>query len=439
MINPKGDMMVRFWAIKKMIAGLLVLGIVAGAAAGGWAQTNKPIKSLNFQNADIRSVISFLSEYSGVNIVASPAVEGNVTLNVHDVTWTQALEILTGTYGLHYTEEVGYIRVMRAEDHQREEDAREQHEANKRRLVRLQTRIIDISHASAKDLVRPIKAVLTERGKVDIDQRTNSLIVTDEPINVDKAVEFVASLDKETRQIRISAKLLEVSSDYLEEIGIDWWASGVGTSGSENQQRYENTGAILAGSRVSDSLATYSFSTLQRGWDLHATIKAILSSGKGKVIAHPEITTVDNKEARIQMGKRIPIKQFDEAGNVTITFTEVGTILRVTPHITSENRILMHLWPERSTYEFDPNGVVISTNNAQTHVVVENGQTAIIGGLTTQDEINTESGVPFLKDIPLIGNLFKYTKKKVESRDLVIFVTPTIVDTKMMGSVETGP
>jgi type II secretory pathway component GspD/PulD (secretin) len=144
-------------------------------------------------------------------------------------------------------------------------------------------------------------------------------------------------------------------------------------------------------------------------------------------VAHPEITTVDNKEAKIQSGQKIPIKTFDPSGNVVITFEEVGTILRVTPHITSENRILMHLKPERSTYEFDPNGIIINSNNAETNVVVENGQTVVIGGLTTQDVIENRKGVPVLKDIPVLGYLFGYTKKKVENRDLVIFVTPTIV------------
>src|SRR5690606_31475191 len=171
----------------------------------------------------------------------------------------------------------------------------------------------------------------------------------------------------------------------------------------------------------------FTFSTLQDGWDLRATISALVSDGHGKIVAHPEITTVDNKEARIQMGQKIPIKQFDQAGNVVITFEEIGTLLRVTPHITEENKILMALRPERSSYQFDANGVIINTSNAETNVVVENGQTAVIGGLTTQDVINDVSGIPVLKDIPLLGALFRYERKKVENRDLVIFVTPTVV------------
>jgi type IV pilus assembly protein PilQ len=141
---------------------------------------------------------------------------------------------------------------------------------------------------------------------------------------------------------------------------------------------------------------------------------------------------VDNNEARIQLGQKIPIKQFDESGNVVIEFTEVGTILRVTPHITAENKILLHLYPERSTYQFDPNGVIINTSNAETKVVVNNGQTVVIGGLTTQDVVESHVGVPILKDIPLLGYLFSFKQKKISDRDLVIFVTPTVVDDEDM-------
>jgi type IV pilus assembly protein PilQ len=188
---------------------------------------------------------------------------------------------------------------------------------------------------------------------------------------------------------------------------------------------------------VTDPAGNFLFSTVQDGWNLEASISALVADGKGKIVAHPEVTTVDNKEARIQMGQKIPIKQFDQAGNVVITFYEVGTLLRVTPHITSENRILMTLAPERSTYEFDPNGVIINTSNAETNVVVENGQTAVIGGLTTQDVTTSKTGIPILKNIPGLSYLFSYSQKKVENRDLVIFVTPVIVDNNLASTPST--
>ncbi|MBD3258880.1 hypothetical protein GF377_10635, partial [candidate division GN15 bacterium] len=199
-------------------------------------------------------------------------------------------------------------------------------------------------------------------------------------------------------------------------------------SGRQLTQRGEALGDRTA---AADVFGRYTVNVLNNDWSLDAFVEAVVRSGKGKIVAHPEITTVENQEARIQMGQKVPVKQFDESGNVVIKFEEVGTILVVEPHITAENQVLMYLKPERSTYEFDPNGVIINTNNAETNVIVNNGQTAVIGGLTTQDEIETELGVPILKDIPLLGRLFKYTNKRTESRDLVIFVTPTIVDDKL--------
>jgi len=218
---------------------------------------------------------------------------------------------------------------------------------------------------------------------------------------------------------------MEISSQGLEELGVNWSAQGVYTSNSGRS--YTQEGEVV-GNRSSDVAGRYRIGAVQKGWTLDAVVEAIVADGKGKIIAHPEITTLDNTEARIQMGQKVPIKQFDESGNVVIKFEEVGTILIVTPHITAENQILMHLKPERSTYQFDPNGVIINTSNAQTSVIVENGQTSVIGGLTTQDEIESVIGVPILKDIPILGMLFRFSQLRTENRDLVIFVTPTIVE-----------
>ena len=415
------------WAFMLGLGALVVLApLTAGADA---------IKNINFQNADVRSVLNFLAEYGGVNVVAAPSVQGQVTLNLKNVEWRQALEILARTYGLKVVDEPGYIRVLLMGDFLKEESDRERHASDQRQLVDLETRTLDIKFASAKDLVKPIKSLLSSRGKIDVDERTNTLLITDEPNTVIRVKDLVTGLDRETRQVKISAKLLEVSSEYLDEIGISW---NTFTSGVSHNRTYTNDLSAQGANRVADPFATYKFSTLQHGWSIDATISAIVSSGKGKILARPEIITVDNKEARIQMGQKVPIKQFSSSGDIVITFEEVGTILRVTPHITSEDRILLHLKPERSSYSFDPNGVIINTNNAETNVVVANGQTAVIGGLTSQEEIVSRVGLPLLKDIPILGKIFSYEKKEIKNRDLVIFVTPQIVDAAMMGSAETG-
>ena len=411
----------------------LLLGVVATIGLAAQPAGAEVIQNINFQNADVRSVLNFLAEYGGVNIVASPAVQGQVTLNLKNVEWRKALDILAKTYSLKVVDEQGYLRVALLADYLKEEQELERFAADKRQMVQLETMPIEIKYANAKDLIKPIKSLLTSRGKVDVDERTNTLLVTDEPTTVERVSKYIAEdLDKETRQIKISAKLLEVSSEYIEELGIDW---SVITSGTDSRGRtYSNEATVDHGTRVGDPSTIYKFSTIQRDWSLSATLQAIINSGQGKILAQPEITTVENKEARIQMGQKVPIKQFSASGDVVITFEEVGTILHVTPHITSEDRILLDLRPERSSFAFEAAGVVINTNNAQTNVVVADGQTAVIGGLTTEDHVSTRIGVPLLMDIPVIGRLFSYDKKDVRSRDLVIFVTPEIVDNALMGS-----
>jgi type IV pilus assembly protein PilQ len=295
-------------------------------------------------------------------------------------------------------------------------------------LAALETRIVEISNSTSDDVVKAVSSLMTDRGKATSDPRSNSIIVQEVPENINVVLNFIEELDRPAKQIKISTQILEMSSDHLLELGIDWTVQGSSTT--ESGRTVDQSGSVLA-DRVSDPAGQYMVTMLNHGWSVDAMVSTLVKDGKGKIVAHPEITTIDNKEARIQMGQKVPVKQFDESGNVVTKFEEVGTILRVTPHITAENQILMHLKPERSTYQFDPNGVIINTSNAETNIIVANGQTAVIGGLTTQDEIESVSGVPILKDIPILGLLFKYTNKRQESRDLVIFVTPTIVENEV--------
>ncbi len=427
-----------------MVLGIslpLVMLVFVGGGVGGPGSSGKTITALNFQNADMHSVLSFLSEYGGVNIVAAPTVQASVTLTLQNVTWRQALDILMKTYSLTGVEEHGYIRVLPTPEFLSEQALLEKRRADQISMVPLETAVISVMHGTAKDMVNSMKAVISQRGTIDTDDRTNSLVIRDTPEHIEKVKKLAKTLDKETDQIKISAQLLEIESGSLTELGINWSMVSRKSAQLLEGDKAEASFSQIT-NRVSDPTADFTFATVQgindEDFDIEGTVSALVSSNKGKIIAHPEITTVDNREAFIQMGQRIPIKQFDEAGNVAIQFEEVGTILRVTPHITSENRILLKLRPERSSYTFDANGVIINTNNAETNVVVDNGQTAVIGGLTTQVEMKTHVGLPILKDIPLLGYLFRYTRTEISDRDLVIFVTPTIVTDEMhsMGSID---
>jgi type IV pilus secretin PilQ/predicted competence protein len=423
--------------------GLMALCLLVGQPqriSGEPAKTEKGekiINAINFQNASMHSVLSFLADYSGVNIVAAPSVNVAVTMTLQDVTWRQALNILLQTYNLTGVEEEGYIRVLPTQDFVNEQALLEKHKSDQAALVSMETDVIPVKYGTAKDMLKPLKGVLSQRGSADTDDRTNSLVIRDIPENIEKVKELVQTLDKETDQIKIAAKLLEIESGSVTEMGLDWSMISRKSAQLLNGDKTEGSYAQKT-DNVTDPAAQFTFATVQGDYDIEGVISALMTSNKGKIIAHPEITTVDNKEAYIQMGQRIPIKQFDEAGNVVIEFEEVGTILRVVPHITAENRILLKLKPERSSYTYDANGVIINTNNAETNVVVENGQTAVIGGLTTQVENKSHSGIPILKDIPLLGYLFRYTRSEVTNRDLVIFVTPTIV-TDQMHSMNPAP
>ncbi|HUV31571.1 MAG TPA: secretin N-terminal domain-containing protein [Acidobacteriota bacterium] len=384
------------------------------------------IESLQFQAADIHSVLTFLADYGGVNVVVSPKVEGTVTIKLSNVHWRTAMDIIGRTYDLAVVDEGdGYIRVLPSEDFRKEVTESNKHSQEQRQLVELETKIVKISNSTAEDIVKTVNSLMTERGQATADVRSNSIILQEVPDNMATVLEYIGELDKPSRQIKISAQLLEISSQGLEEIGVSWTSEGTYTTNSDRS--YTQTGQVDA--EAKSAVGRYTLGSIRPGdWTLNGFIEAIVSEGKGKIIAHPEITTLDNTEARIQMGQKVPVKQFDESGNVVIKFEEVGTILVVTPHITAENQVLMHLQPERSTYQFDPNGVIINTNNAETRIIVENGQTAVIGGLTTQDEVESVDGVPILKDIPVLGALFRHSQKRTESRDLVIFVTPSIVE-----------
>ncbi len=415
------------------------------------------IKTLNLNQADIRSVLMYLSSYGGVNIVASPSVEGNITVHLSNVSWRDALDIILQTYNLVGIDADNYIRVVKAADYYSEKAAEEKSVSDRETMRPLQTRIISVKYNVAAEIKSAVKGLLSPRGTVDVDARTNSLIIRDLADNLDKVNDLIGTLDKETQQVKISAQLLEVESGFLREIGVDWrlvnqafnaespnkMVNGVEgtepaipplfTDNPDRQVHSADEGRIGGTSQVTGpKIGQFSISKLvkigNQRFDVGAVLATVESTNKGKIIAHPEVTTLDNVEAYIQMGQKIPIKQFDPSGNTIITFYDVGTKLRVTPHVTSENRILLHLVPERSSYQFDPNGVIINTQNAETNVVVENGETAVIGGLTNQEIITLKVGLPLLKDIPVLGFLFGYNKRQVTTRDLVIFVTPTIVE-----------
>ena len=399
-------------------AGLLVCGLFLPPQVGSQEEM---IEYLNLDDADIRSVLRYLGEVSGMNIVADHEVEGEVSIHLQDITWRQALEAVLISQGLLAEESEGFIRVMKGETYYAERLQEYSHQQQQEKMVSLERIVVKVEHAKASDIQKSVENLLTDRGRITVDQRTNSLVVNDVPAKLPVIEETVKKLDTETPQITIETKLVEMNSRALSEMGFDWTAM----TSSGDILEFLGAKSVLETTGVANIV----YSTLGHDLSLDAVFKAVDTENLGEIVGLPKITVVDNKEGTIFMGERVPLTTIDFSGNVVVKLEEVGTQLAVTPHITKGNEILLELKPERSAVtEVVPGvGYRMSTQRAETEVLVDDGETVVIGGLRSSEEKTLHKGVPLLKDVPLIGRLFRYAREETEEKDLIIFVTPTIV------------
>ncbi|UCE18369.1 MAG: hypothetical protein JSV84_16175 [Gemmatimonadota bacterium] len=357
-----------------------------------------------------------------MNIIADHDVQGEVSLHLEEVTWRQALDAITTSQGLYSKETDEFIRVMTQESYYDEQLKVHSERMEQEKVIGLEQIVVKVENAKADDIEGSVKNLLSDRGRIGIDQRTNSLVISDVPTRLPLIEETIQSLDTKTPQITIETKLVELNNRALSEIGIDWTAM---TSTGDIIQ-FLGAKAIMETTAVGQVL----YSTLGHDVSLDGVLKAVETGNLGEIVGLPKITVVDHKEGLIFMGERVPLTTVDFSGNVVVRMEEVGTELAVTPHITEGNKILLELKPERSAVtEVIPGvGYRMSTQRASTEVVVDDGDTVVIGGLRTTEETNLQKGVPILKEIPLVGSLFRYTRSEVLEKDLIIFVTPTIVN-----------
>jgi type II secretory pathway component GspD/PulD (secretin) len=267
----------------------------------------------------------------------------------------------------------------------------------------------------------------------------------------------VKDLDIETFQVNIQAQLIQVDADALRELGVDWQfgvgkgsldplrtnpgalpttksdftmlgtsKQGASSSSGSGSESGSSGGAASAIGGVAGATTQFAFGLLNG--NLAVAVANLLTTARGEVVAKPQITTIDNTEARIFMGEQVPIRVLDANGRQAIQLQDAGTSLTVTPHVTADGRILLDLFPEKNSFRVDPSaGTILQKQSAKTSVVVNDGETVVIAGLTTKEETESETGVPLLKDIPILGYLFKHVSKQSRKRDLIIFVTPHIV------------
>jgi type IV pilus assembly protein PilQ len=377
--------------------------------------------SVDFQNADIQTVIRSFAAFGNVSIVAGSQVTGLITATIHDMPWDQALVSIMRANGYEVAYENGIIRIDSI--------------ANLRAVEQLQdleTRVIPLSFVSAKDVVQTVDKFRSTRGAITADAKTNTIIITDVPGRVTQVVSVIDQLDVQTRQVTIKAKIVFVNKTDLVQFGITWRAENLRNPLTDTHLLANTQGSQTA----NDPFLTLSIATIASGTTVGGLLNALEQKQLADVQAEPQTTVLNNLPAEIFVGERTPIRVLDVGADqaqatATVQLIETGIILDVTPHITPTGKVLMELHAERSGVAVnDPAvGVTFNTQRARTQILVNNGETAVIGGLTVQDISKNRTGIPLLMDIPILGHLFARTEERKEKRDLLIFVTPYVVPT----------
>jgi type IV pilus secretin PilQ/predicted competence protein len=415
---------------KKIMAviQLLVLTLVISSFAA--IQGSSKRYDMSFVEADFQSVFHSISALSGVDILLAPDVQGKLSMTVTKKTWPEMMDIVCSLYDLTWLVEGNYISVQRTATYQQkiimESEKREQSDM----VAPLTRRSFQIRHASAAEMAAVLESIRSSRGRISVIERNNAIIVYDTDKRLEQMQNTLNELDIETMQIVITAKLVVVDSRLANELGIDWTDVNVGRDNSRIQAGFSNTPGINMDAVGGEVTMKYPTELTVKAFDgnMQAKISNILGDSRSEILASPQISTMDHTEAVIFMGDEIPIRIVDASGVGSLQMVETGIKLTVTPHVAGDNRILLELHPENNSYSYDEmRNPVISKQEAQTKVVVSDGETVVIGGLTRNEEGETEIGIPFLKDIPILGYLFKQTKKTVTKKDLVIFVTPRIM------------
>lgn len=381
--------------------------------------------TIDVQRASIQTVLRSMAEYSGKDIVASGDVDGKVTVRMREVPWKDALCLILRAHDLGFkVEENGVLRVGTLERLRKEELEKEAAERQKEALLPLETKIVALKFANALELSKSLDEALSGRGRLEVDERTNSLLVTDIHSVTEEVADMAMELDSRTPQVEITAKLVDLDAKVSRELGINWQQSNVHFTGND----VSVSGGVNA--PIGDAVGTFRMGIVESFGNLDATLQALETENKADIISNPRIATVNNREARILVGQKIQLIVMDEAGNPITQLITVGIQLKVTPHVNSDRTITLDLHPEVSDLAAEgtvQGGVIINTNEADTRVLVTDGETAVIGGLISTRETELSRGVPILRSVPIIGRLFESSSTAHRKRELLIFVTPKIM------------
>ncbi|WP_185962527.1 type IV pilus secretin PilQ family protein [Thalassomonas sp. M1454] len=408
--------------------------------------------SLNFQDIPIRTVLQIIADYNGFNLVTSDTVNGNITLRLDGVPWDQALDIILKVKGLGKRMD-GNILMVAPNDELVAREAKElQAQQQVSELAPLYAEYIQVNYAKAADFSNILKSegtsLLSERGSVTVDERTNTLLIRDTAKSIEDIKRMINVLDIPIRQVVIESRMVTVKDNISEELGIRWGVTHNGgdtsSSGSLEGADSANAGIVPPIDQrlnvnlpVADPAGAIAFQVarLADGTILDLELSAMEQENKGEIIASPRITTSNQKEAYIEQGTEIPFVSAASSGATSVTFKKAVLGLRVTPQITPDNRIILDLVITQDTRgDTIATGTglatAIDTQEIGTQVLVNNGETIVLGGIYQQQIINSVSKVPVLGDIPYVGWLFRTTSEFNEKKELLIFVTPRIVTEK---------
>lgn len=396
--------------------------------AESFAYTGEKL-SLNFQDIDVRSVLQLIADFTDLNLVASDTVQGSITLRLQNVPWDQALDLVLKTKGLAQRKVGNVLLVAPAE----EIAARERQEMEAQRqvaeLAPLRRELIQVNYAKAADIAALFQSVSAgqteERGTVTVDDRTNAIIAYQTQERLDELRRIVTQLDIPVRQVMIEARIVEANVDYEKELGVKWGGSRTGSSTNYNiNDAFVDLGANSASSGIG-----IGFIGGKTRLDLE--LSAMEKSGNGEVVSQPKIVTSDKETAKIMKGSEVPYQEASSSGATSTSFKEAALSLEVTPQITPDNRIMIEVKVTKDAPDFQKavNGVPpIDKNEVNAKVLVADGETIVIGGVFQNVRKESIEKVPVLGDIPVIKGLFRRTMKQDDKTELLVFITPRIMN-----------
>ncbi|MCF8036204.1 MAG: type IV pilus secretin PilQ [Desulfobacteraceae bacterium] len=392
--------------------------------------------ALDFHETDIKNVFRILQQVSGKNYAIDSDVEGTVTISMDKpIPWDQVLDLILKQNKLGKVENEDIIRIATQQTLREEEQARQERikayrarKEQEKSLEPLVTRYIPINYANAGNEVLPhVKDSLSDRGKVSVDARNNQLIVTDTRARIDKAREVVSEIDKVTPQVVIEARIVEINEDFAKDIGTEFTVDRSDITSSTMSGIYGHNVVMNNPATTATSSIGFAFENLGTSLTLDAKLSALEEQNNVKIVSAPKIVTLDNKKASITQGFEYPYQTVED-DDVQIEFKEIDLTLEVTPHVTPDDRISLQIYVTKNDIaEQTAEAPALSTNEAETELLVDDGSTIAIGGIKKNTTSERVSGFPVLKDIPVVGWLFKRQLKEKEKSELLIFMTPRIV------------